>query len=166
MTAQGATMLAYLIAAICFILALRGLSSPETARRGNVYGMAGMALAVVTTLFSPVVETYVWIILAIIIGGAIGTVVVDLLRDVSVGVIRACQGPLRLAIGPPVADLDAGSGIRRRSLPTGRPTAALNWGAFQLRLLDRALTGSASQSDSAGHERRPNCQRECSFHPH
>lgn len=41
---------AYLIAGICFILALRGLSSPATSRRGNRYGMAGMAIAVVTTL--------------------------------------------------------------------------------------------------------------------
>lgn len=43
-------MLAYLIAGICFILALRGLSSPATARRGNRYGMSGMAIAVATTL--------------------------------------------------------------------------------------------------------------------
>ncbi len=42
--------LAYLIAGVCFILALRGLSSPETARRGNRYGMIGMGIAVVTTL--------------------------------------------------------------------------------------------------------------------
>ena len=39
-------MLAYLIAGVCFILALRGLSSPATSRKGNRYGMAGMALAV------------------------------------------------------------------------------------------------------------------------
>ncbi|QSR18752.1 NAD(P)(+) transhydrogenase (Re/Si-specific) subunit beta [Novosphingobium sp. KA1] len=45
---------AYLIAGICFILALRGLSSPATSRRGNRYGMAGMAIAVVTTLLTHV----------------------------------------------------------------------------------------------------------------
>ena len=43
-------LLAYLIAGVCFILALRGLSSPESSRRGNRLGMIGMAIAVVTTL--------------------------------------------------------------------------------------------------------------------
>ena len=43
-------MLAYLVAGVCFILALRGLSNPESARRGNRAGMAGMLLAVGTTL--------------------------------------------------------------------------------------------------------------------
>ena len=43
-------LLAYLIAGVCFILALRGLSSPESSRRGNRIGMIGMAIAVVTTL--------------------------------------------------------------------------------------------------------------------
>ena len=42
--------LAYLAAGVCFILALRGLSSPVTSQRGNRYGMIGMAIAVVTTL--------------------------------------------------------------------------------------------------------------------
>ena len=42
--------LAYLVASVLFILALKGLSHPETARRGNLFGMVGMLLAVVTTL--------------------------------------------------------------------------------------------------------------------
>ena len=42
--------LGYLVASVCFILALRGLSSPATARMGNRYGMAGMTIAVVITL--------------------------------------------------------------------------------------------------------------------
>src|SRR3546814_11763460 len=46
--------LAYLIAGVCFILALRGLSSPASSRRGNRFGMAGMAIAVVTTLVTHV----------------------------------------------------------------------------------------------------------------
>jgi H+-translocating NAD(P) transhydrogenase subunit beta len=63
----------YLIASILFILALRGLSSPRTARLGNIYGIAGMVIAVVTTLLTPHVVSY-WLILAgIVIGGAIGT---------------------------------------------------------------------------------------------
>ncbi len=67
--------LAYLVASICFILALRGLSHPETARRGLQYGMGGMALAIVTTLVAPQVNTYVLIVLGIAIGGAIGTTI-------------------------------------------------------------------------------------------
>jgi len=65
--------LAYLIASICFIMALRGLSSPETSRAGNIYGMAGMTIAVVTTLALPGVVSYGLIIAGIVIGGAVGT---------------------------------------------------------------------------------------------
>ena len=67
----------YLISAICFIMALRGLSSPETARKGNFYGIAGMTIAVLTTLVGPQVFTYWWIIIGIIIGGAIGYVIAN-----------------------------------------------------------------------------------------
>jgi len=67
--------LAYLAASICFIMALRGLSHPTTARGGNVYGIAGMVIAVVTTLALPDVVSYYWIIAGILIGGAIGTVI-------------------------------------------------------------------------------------------
>jgi len=63
----------YLIASICFILALRGLSSPQTARAGNIYGIAGMVIAVVTTLLTPQVVSFWLIILGIVIGGAVGT---------------------------------------------------------------------------------------------
>ncbi|EKV31277.1 NAD(P) transhydrogenase subunit beta [Caenispirillum salinarum AK4] len=75
MAVESFTILAYLVASVLFILALRGLSGPETARQGNIYGMVGMAIAIITTLMSPVVTSYVWIILGIIIGGAIGTVI-------------------------------------------------------------------------------------------
>ncbi len=69
------TALAYLIAAICFILALKGLSSPTTARGGNAIGIAGMALAVVVTLLAPGVLSYLEIFAGIVVGGAIGTIV-------------------------------------------------------------------------------------------
>ena len=55
--------LLYLVAAICFIMALRGLSSPDTARGGNLYGIAGMAIAILTTLATPQVVSY-WLIAA------------------------------------------------------------------------------------------------------
>ncbi len=65
----------YLIASICFILALRGLSSPQTARAGNFYGIAGMVIAVLTTLLTPHVVSYWLIILGIVIGGGVGAYV-------------------------------------------------------------------------------------------
>ena len=70
--------LAYLAAAVCFIMALRGLSSPETARSGNTFGMVGMAVAIVTTLaLYPDMAVWRWILIVagIAIGGAIGYVI-------------------------------------------------------------------------------------------
>lgn len=67
--------LGYLVAAVCFILALRGLSSPASSRAGNRYGMIGMAIAVVVTLLAlPHASglTYALILVALAIGGAIG----------------------------------------------------------------------------------------------
>ncbi len=69
--------LLYLVAAVCFIMALRGLSSPETSRQGNLYGMAGMTIAILTTLALPIVQSYWMIILGIAIGGGIGYVIAN-----------------------------------------------------------------------------------------
>ena len=74
MTANLAAIL-YLIAGVCFIMALRGLSSPGTARSGNLFGIAGMIIAVGTTLAQPGVEDYHWIIIGIAAGGVIGTII-------------------------------------------------------------------------------------------
>ena len=66
--------LAYLVAGVCFILALRGLSSPATSQRGNRLGMIGMTIAVVTTVMTHL-NVGVWeILVAIAIGGAIGLI--------------------------------------------------------------------------------------------
>ncbi|NIR29092.1 MAG: NAD(P)(+) transhydrogenase (Re/Si-specific) subunit beta [Gammaproteobacteria bacterium] len=70
--------LAYLIAGIFFILALRGLSSPELARRGNLFGIVGMVLAVVTTLFvAGITDALTWglIVAGVAIGGSIGAAI-------------------------------------------------------------------------------------------
>jgi H+-translocating NAD(P) transhydrogenase subunit beta len=63
----------YLVSAVCSILALRGLSGPQSAKNGLYLGIAGMALAVLTTLALPGVDAYGLIILGILIGGAAGT---------------------------------------------------------------------------------------------
>jgi NAD(P) transhydrogenase subunit beta len=65
----------YLIAAICFIMALRGLSSPETSRQGNAFGVVGMLVAIGVTIATPGVVSPWLIVGGLIIGGAVGTVV-------------------------------------------------------------------------------------------
>ena len=69
---ESLSALLYLVAAICFIMALRGLSSPETARGGNIFGIVGMVIAILTTLASPEVVSYWLIVIGIVIGGAVG----------------------------------------------------------------------------------------------
>jgi len=63
----------YLVASVLFILALRGLSHPETARQGVNFGVIGMGIAIVTTLMLPQVGSFFWVLIAIGIGGGIGT---------------------------------------------------------------------------------------------
>ena len=77
MTADFAAI-AYLVSGVMFILALRGLSSPETSRRGNILGMTGMALAVVVTLsVAGIGDGLTWgmIIAGVAIGGTIGAII-------------------------------------------------------------------------------------------
>lgn len=69
---HGMVTAAYIIAAILFILSLAGLSRQETARRGNRFGIAGMAIAVVATILGGGVSSYFWLIVMCAIGGAIG----------------------------------------------------------------------------------------------
>src|SRR5512141_2737389 len=73
MTATLATA-SYIGATILFILSLGGLSNPETSRRGNLYGMIGMTIAVLATVSGPHVTSagYAWIIGAMVVGGSIG----------------------------------------------------------------------------------------------
>ncbi|MCA0404312.1 MAG: NAD(P)(+) transhydrogenase (Re/Si-specific) subunit beta, partial [Proteobacteria bacterium] len=63
----------YLIAAICFILALKGLASPATSRRGNLLGILGMILAISSTLLIPSMNHHLWLIGLIAAGGIVGT---------------------------------------------------------------------------------------------
>ncbi len=64
--------MSYIVAAILFILSLSGLSNQETARKGNYYGMLGMAIAIIATTFSGSVTAFGILVAALIVGGAIG----------------------------------------------------------------------------------------------
>jgi len=75
MMSANMVAMAYLAAAVLFILALKGLSSPVSARRGNLFGMLGMLLAVGVTLTLVGSYNYGWIFLAVLVGGGTGTLI-------------------------------------------------------------------------------------------
>ena len=63
----------YLISSVLFILSLKGLSSPETSRRGNVFGVLGMSIAIITLIMQPNSTNFTYMFSAILIGGLIGS---------------------------------------------------------------------------------------------
>ena len=71
---SGLATVAYIGATILFILSLGGLSNPETARRGNLFGIVGMTIAVLATVLGPRVTPagYAWIVGALVVGGSVG----------------------------------------------------------------------------------------------
>src|SRR3954454_188213 len=114
-----------LVASVCFIMALRGLSSPDTARAGNLYGIVGMVIAVVTTLAAPEVVSYWLIVLGILIGGAIGAYIALRIQMTAlpqlvaafhslVGLAAVCVATAAFAAAPPAfaAPEAYGIGIR------------------------------------------------------
>jgi len=74
MNSAGIVTVSYIAATILFILALGGLSNQETARRGNLYGIIGMGIALVATILGVVTGNYTVLIVALLIGGSIGLV--------------------------------------------------------------------------------------------
>jgi NAD(P) transhydrogenase subunit beta len=74
MNSAGLVTVSYIAATILFILALGGLSNQETARRGNWYGITGMAIALLATILGVVTQHYAILIVALLIGGSIGLV--------------------------------------------------------------------------------------------
>ena len=72
MMSQSLVTMSYIVATILFIFSLSGLSNQETARRGNYYGMLGMAIAIIATALSASVTSYAILVTALLIGGAIG----------------------------------------------------------------------------------------------
>lgn len=69
---QGLVTASYIVAAVLFIASLAGLSKQETAKYGNLFGMIGMAIALIATIASPSVHGVIFILVAMVIGGAIG----------------------------------------------------------------------------------------------
>ncbi len=68
----GLVTAAYIVAAILFIFSLAGLSKHETSKQGNIFGVTGMAIALIATILGPDSGNVGWIIIAMVIGGAIG----------------------------------------------------------------------------------------------
>jgi NAD(P) transhydrogenase subunit beta len=77
MLSANVTAVLYMVSAVLFILALRGLSSPETSRKGNFFGMTGMAIAIVTTLLvaAPGGSGLLMIVAGLAVGGGVGAVI-------------------------------------------------------------------------------------------
>lgn len=77
---ESATSLLYLLAAVCFILAIKGLSSPATARQGNILGIIGMGIAIGTVFWSQPMPNFLLIIAMIIGGGLVGVLIALTIR--------------------------------------------------------------------------------------
>ncbi|HWB53344.1 MAG TPA: NAD(P)(+) transhydrogenase (Re/Si-specific) subunit beta [Tepidisphaeraceae bacterium] len=89
MIAYHITEISYLVASVLFILSLKWLSSPETARRGVRVGELGMAIAIITTLAAAGIVTYHWIIIGLVIGAVVG---------VPLGFVKTTAVPQRTAL--------------------------------------------------------------------
>ena len=74
MISSNLSAIFYLISGILFILALRGLSSPDTSRQGNYFGIAGMIIAIIVTFLSigNFSSSFIYVLIFLLIGGAVG----------------------------------------------------------------------------------------------
>ena len=99
----GIITVAYIMATILFILALGGLSNQETARRGNWYGIVGMAIALLATVFGVVSQNYVELIAALLIGGTIGVILARRVQMTQmpelVAILHSLVGLAAVAVG-------------------------------------------------------------------
>jgi NAD(P) transhydrogenase subunit beta len=100
---NGILVVSYIIATILFILALGGLSNQETARRGNWYGIAGMAIALVATIWGIVSQAYVELIVALLIGGTVGLIAAKRVQMTQmpelVAILHSLVGLAAVAVG-------------------------------------------------------------------
>ena len=99
----GVITVSYIIATILFILALGGLSNQETARRGNWYGIVGMAIALLATILGIVEKAYVELILALLVGGSIGLIAAKRVQMTQmpelVAILHSLVGLAAVAVG-------------------------------------------------------------------
>ena len=99
----GVITVSYIIATILFILALGGLSHQETARRGNWYGIIGMAIALLATILGIVEKAYVELIIALLIGGTIGLIAAKRVQMTQmpelVAILHSLVGLAAVAVG-------------------------------------------------------------------
>jgi NAD(P) transhydrogenase subunit beta len=99
----GIVTVSYIAATILFILALGGLSNQETARRGNWYGITGMAIALLATVFGEVDKHYEYLIVALLIGGSIGLVLARRVQMTQmpelVAILHSLVGIAAVAVG-------------------------------------------------------------------
>ena len=100
---NGVVVASYIGASILFILSLSGLSKQETAKRGNLYGMLGMGLAIFATVLSDKVDGYVLLIAMMLVGGAIGAVLAKRVEMTSmpelVAVLHSFVGMAAVLVG-------------------------------------------------------------------
>ena len=100
---QGIIQVSYIIATILFILALGGLSNQETARRGNWYGIAGMAIALVATLVGDVTQNLGLLIVALLLGGTVGIIAARRVKMTQmpelVAILHSLVGLAAVAVG-------------------------------------------------------------------
>ncbi len=104
MISQGIVNVSYIIATILFILALGGLSNQETARRGNWYGIIGMAIALIATVAGPrVQENYSLLIVALLVGGTVGLILARRVQMTQmpelVAILHSLVGLAAVAVG-------------------------------------------------------------------
>ena len=99
----GIVTVSYIAATILFILALGGLSNQETARRGNWYGIVGMAIALLATIFGVVTQHYTILLVALLIGGSIGLVLARRVQMTQmpelVAILHSLVGLAAVAVG-------------------------------------------------------------------
>jgi len=99
----GVITVSYIAATVLFILALSGLSNQETARRGNWYGITGMAIALFATVFGRVSENYDLLIVALLIGGTIGIMLARRVQMTQmpelVAILHSLVGVAAVAVG-------------------------------------------------------------------
>ena len=100
---EGIVNVSYIIATILFILALGGLSNQETARRGNWYGIIGMAIALLATIFGEVSAQYDKLIVALLVGGSVGLILARRVQMTQmpelVAILHSLVGLAAVAVG-------------------------------------------------------------------